>query len=295
MSYQMTEINGSAEIPGGAWPAMLAQSFESGARASDWGDEVALGELSHTDRLATLGALAAGAVHEIKAPAGCVRGNLEIIQLLWKKFAPLLRQQSLARGDTRLEMEIAETTGAIDNALGAVDRITRLASGIGDYARHDEPHKRDTVDVSDCLRQAMELAANRLKYEVKVNLNLPADLPTIPGDAQLIVQVFVNLLVNAADAMFGRPQNRITVTGWSDEGWLQLEFKDNGPGIPEFLRERIFEPFFTTKTPGRGTGLGLSIVRAILRDHGGEISSLPTAEGGAAFLIKLPLRRPATF
>ena len=117
---------------------------------------------------------------------------------------------------------------------------------------------------------------------------LENDLPTISADPGALNQVFLNLIKNAVDAFEDRP-GKIVVRAESKGQSIQIEFRDNGPGIPESIRSQIFEPFFTTKSAGKGTGLGLSISRQIVENHGGSLEVNCPDSGGTVFVVSLPV------
>ena len=135
---------------------------------------------------------------------------------------------------------------------------------------------------------ALRLAAFDRNNAVVVEPRLADGLPPIRGSANRLVQVLLNLLLNANQALAGRPDARVVVESARDGRSVVVQVRDNGPGIPEEQRHRVFDPFFTTRAPGEGTGLGLSIAFDIVREHGGELELGAAPEGGACFTIRLP-------
>jgi histidine kinase len=118
---------------------------------------------------------------------------------------------------------------------------------------------------------------------------LEPSLPAIWGDRFQLEQVFINLITNARDAMQPQGSGMLTVTTRAVADWVEVEMADTGPGVPAEIQDRIFDPFFTTKEVGQGTGLGLSISCGIIREHGGEIRVGERPEGGAEFVVRLPI------
>ena len=125
-----------------------------------------------------------------------------------------------------------------------------------------------------------------------LDCDLPNDLPSLRAGPTRLQQVLVNLITNAADAVEGQPDRRITLTAHAENGQVVIRVRDRGPGVPEAIAARIFDPFFTTKGMGAGLGLGLSISANIIRDLGGEITCRNAAPG-AEFCIRLPVAEPA--
>jgi two-component system NtrC family sensor kinase len=144
------------------------------------------------------------------------------------------------------------------------------------------------------VQTALELLAYSLRGSgVEVERDLPDDLPMVPCDHDQFNQVLSNLLVNARQVLEAQPQpRRIRISAVVEAAHVQLAVADNGPGVPEALREQIFDPFFTTKPAGIGMGIGLAVSRSIVEVHGGTLTLEGAEEGGARFIIRLPRRDP---
>ncbi|HMA67289.1 MAG TPA: HAMP domain-containing sensor histidine kinase, partial [Desulfosalsimonadaceae bacterium] len=175
---------------------------------------------------------------------------------------------------------------------------TKIINHMRDIARKSELHL-EPMDLSRVISKAYEMFQQQLKLrEITVEWDVAAGLPFINGDPDRLEQVFINLFVNARDAIeekWGHAKSteadkKIRVSARKQGDKLVIEFCDTGPGIPKNLADRIFEPFFTTKEAGKGTGLGLSISYGIIRDCGGEIS-LGKTETGTCFIIQFPVRQ----
>jgi two-component system NtrC family sensor kinase len=227
--------------------------------------------LQHSDRLATIGTLASGLAHEIGTPMGVIRARAEYL-LRSKPPAPKLQD-------------------GLEIIIHQIDRITRIVRMLLNYARGSEP-----IRAADDMRRIAQHALGLVETEaVRRNVQLITDL----GDAPLVVecnadqlqQVFVNLAVNALDAMSvtgGTLRVLGTVEGADGIRLARITFADTGPGVAPQDRSRVFDPFFTTKEPGKGTGMGLAVSQSIMRDHGGEIS-LESGPGGTRFFVTMPM------
>jgi signal transduction histidine kinase len=141
---------------------------------------------------------------------------------------------------------------------------------------------------------AKELLAHRLQAStVEVTVRLPKRQPRLLADPDQLVHLLANLLGNAVAVLRDRPgPRRIAITGGRRAGMLELRVADNGPGIPEELRQRVFDPFFTTRPAGAGTGIGLALCRTIAHDHAGTIEAEETPGGGATLVVRLPIAAP---
>ncbi len=249
--------------------------------------------LAHAERMATLGLLAAGIAHEINNPVTYISGNAQLLQLLWSETKEKLEKDpgSSERKDGKIQYFLEEVPKFLSSITKGVERITRIVSGLKNYAAKN---KTDTgpCDINQCVREALDLCANPLKYHVAVETDLAPDLPPVMGNSQEIDQVFVNLFMNAADAMKPNGEGKLHIRTFSEDSIVGIEVADTGPGLPADIVEEIWKPFFTTKGPDKGTGLGLSIVRGIIESHKGTIVAENRPAGGARFTITLPRFEP---
>jgi PAS domain S-box-containing protein len=231
-------------------------------------------KLMNTEKLAAVGQLVSGVAHEVNNPLTAIMG-----------FADLMLENpelpQFAHQDLQVIMQEAERTKEI---------VQNLLS----FARQSPPHHTN-VDVNAALRRTLALRAYDLSsHSIEVVEEFASDLPHTVGDEQQLVQVFLNILNNAYDAVTetGRT-GRIQITTSFDDGNVAIEFKDNGPGVNNI--EKIFDPFFTTKPVGKGTGLGLSICYGVIRQHGGEVHCRNNSNDvGATFVIRLPIQPQAS-
>ncbi|MEW6263709.1 MAG: response regulator [Thermodesulfobacteriota bacterium] len=247
-------------------------------------------QLIHADRLASLGTLSAGMAHEINNPTTFITGNMQILEQFWKKIAEYLNNNDQAKTDPQIQYILREFPAMIRSIRLGADRITNIVAGLKAFSRKETLEKGPT-DVNQCLTEALALTHNRLKYHIQIEQNLSPGLPPAWANAQQLVQVFVNLLVNSTDAI-GDRNGRITITtGLAAPDALEIVLADDGPGIPDDIKDKIFDPFFTTKPMGQGTGLGLSITLGILQDHHGSIRYENRPGWGAVFIITLPTER----
>lgn len=230
--------------------------------------------LAHAEKLASLGLLASGVAHELNNPLTSVLMNTN---LLMEEVGP----------DSPLHRDLRR----IDADVG---RCKRIIEDLRAFARRGELQVI-AAQVEDVVEQALWTARGELERQaIKVERNVPADLPPVMLDPQRIVQVLTNLFVNAAQAM--GQGGRLAVRARCGDGWLRMEVADTGPGIPLQHRSRIFDPFFTTKPDG--TGLGLSITHGIVARHGGhiEVDSRtrddvgPGEETGTTVRVRLPIQ-----
>ncbi len=224
-------------------------------------------ELAHSERLASIGRLAAGVAHEIGNP---VTGIACLTQNLREEDDPEIIAESLH--------DILEQTRRINAIVQTL--LTFSHSGSHDLQNYSR------FRLHDCINDAQRLV--RLSHAAKGHQyrnHCPEDL-VIEADRQRLAQVFVNLLNNASDA--SRPGGAIDIHADLDGEEIRIVVEDRGCGIPEELRDRIFEPFFTTKQPGEGTGLGLPLVYNIVQDHGGIITVDSAPDQGTRFVIRLP-------
>jgi CheY-like chemotaxis protein len=221
------------------------------------------------EKLAAVGQLVSGIAHELNNPLTAVTGYA---QLLESAELPAELQEKAAR--IRQEAE----------------RAIRIVSNLLLFARGGKAEKQ-AVQVEEILERSLSLRAYELKVEnIEVARELPAGLPPVLADPHQLEQVFLNILLNAEQAILSaRNRGRITLSADVADGRLRLQFSNDGPGIAPELLPHIFEPFVTTKPAEEGTGLGLFISRTIVREHGGEIHAESGPTGGATFVVELPV------
>ena len=228
--------------------------------------------LQRADRLATIGTLASGLAHEIGTPMAVIRARTE-----------LLLEGNPSSEKTREGLEII---------LSQIDRITRIVRMLLDYARSREPI-RAKHDVRTIIEHVLKLVETEGKRRGVRVIMEPSNGPlTVECDAEQLQQVFINLAINAFDAMApsGGTLRVSTEVEQKDHHTriVKSTFEDNGSGVPPQFQEHLFDPFFTTKPPGKGTGMGLSVSQAIIRDHNGEIS-FDSEPSSTRFYVRIPM------
>ncbi|BDG07098.1 PAS domain S-box protein [Anaeromyxobacter paludicola] len=220
-------------------------------------------------RLASLGTLAAGVAHEINNPLAYVVANLDFV-----------------RG-ALTAAEGSEVRQALEDAAEGAARVSRIVQDLKGFARVDDAVAR--VDLVRVLRSAANLARAEVKRRARLEVDLPP-LPRVAGSTARLGQVFLNLLVNAAQAIpEGDPEaHEVRLRAWASAKQVMVEVSDTGTGIDPAIRHRIFDPFFTTKPVGIGTGLGLAISHQIVTAAGGTIEVESAPGRGATFRVTLP-------
>ena len=228
-------------------------------------------QVMQTEKLAAMGQMIAGVAHELNNPLTAILA-----------VSDLLRDRTGDTGDKR-QLELLH-----QQARRAADIVQDLLS----FSRPPAP-QRGHVRLGEVVRRALHLHEYSLRRNnVSVDLLPEAGIPDVVGDANQLIQVFLNLVINAEQAIReAREQGTIRVRlgcGTGSQPRVSASFQDDGPGIPAEILPKIFDPFFTTKRPGRGTGLGLSICMAIVREHGGDIQVQAAPGGGTVFTVLLP-------
>jgi len=245
-------------------------------------------QLLHSDRLASLGILSASVAHEINNPASFIAVNLQTFQDLWPSVEACLGGQASGLHRARAAALVKEMPEMLAEMQDGLERIRHITADLRSFSRTGQsicrPH-----DVVECLRKALRMCSIRTKGKIELDLDLPErTVPVLVDDGRL-EQVFVNLVMNAVDAMEDSPRKRLRITLECSGGRIEISFRDSGCGVPEDRRESLFQPFHTTKPTGKGTGLGLYISRGIVEGFGGALGYEPVPEGGAAFVVQLPL------
>jgi signal transduction histidine kinase len=230
-------------------------------------------QIIRSEKLASVGQLAAGVAHEIGNPLAAILGYVDI-----------LRSDLAGKGD----LPVADRQDALDRVKAETQRIHRIIRELLEFSRpsHEDPVPTDPLRI---VQSAQALLAPQSRFrEVRV-VTTPASeaWPQVMVAPSRLVQVFVNLLLNAADAMAGK--GTIVVACQPDGRQVILTVTDEGPGVAKENRRKVFDPFFTTKPVGQGTGLGLPVCRSIIESFGGTLELAPSATGeGAKFAISLP-------
>jgi two-component system sensor histidine kinase HupT/HoxJ len=236
-----------------------------------------------TQKLETVGALAAGIAHEVNDPLAFVHANLAQIERLGERV-----QEVLDGPDAELARELADLRPIAEETLAGVERIARIVADMRRLSVERVP-SRDCVDLREVVDDARRLARLDAHSSPPLEISLEGDLPKVSGSAERLVQIVLNLIENARQALASTPDGRIRVEARVDGSSVEIAVEDNGPGIPESARERVFDPFFTTKGPDAGMGLGLAIAFDIAREHAGVLEERGRPGGGARFVLRLPV------
>lgn len=230
-------------------------------------------------RLAAVGELAAGIAHEINNPVTFVRANLTSLRGDWATLAKAAEELELS---DELEARFREGEEILDESVEGVDRITSIVRDVGAIS-HAGVGNFELVDINELLENAVNVAA--LGHSVTME-RCYADIPRVRCAPQQLKQVFLNLLINAFQAIGEVGRIRLVTDLLGDE--IEIRVEDDGCGIPKEDIERIFDPFFTTRPVGEGTGLGLALCYQIVRKHGGETHVASEVGVGSSFRIRLP-------
>ena len=271
--------------------------------------EALLASLAQSDRLASMGMLAAGVAHEINNPLSYVLFNLETLAEDVPRLAALSRRAHVALAARVGEAGVGEALGddqaffdpatyedvltRLREAFSGTKRIKKIARSLGTFARVERV-EATAVDVQSCLGHAITMAFNELKYRARLVKDYSSVPAVLASDGKL-AQVFLNLLINAAHAIEEGhvEQNEVRIRTRAEGDWVIVEIADTGKGIPPEHQDKVFEPFFTTKGVGVGSGLGLSICRGIVEELGGDISLTSEVGRGTTFRVRLPRLRGA--
>ena len=225
-------------------------------------------QLVSSEKMASLGKLAAGIAHEINNPLGGI--------LIYAS----LMMEDLPEGDPK--------RGDLARIVQEAGRCKDIVKSLLEFARQTEP-KMEPVDINRAIVEGLFFLENQaLFHNIRIVKNLDPSLPPAMGNSGQLKQVFMNIVINAAEAMHGTGSLTITTYPAPDRNSILMEFTDTGEGIPEENLSRIFDPFFTTKDVGIGTGLGLATSYGIIEDHGGKILVKSKVGAGATFTIELP-------
>jgi histidine kinase len=238
-------------------------------------------QLIQASKMATLGEMATGVAHELNQP-------LSVIKTASSFFIKKINNHE------PIQEDILDTM--LTKVDSNVDRATKIINHMRQFARKSEM-EMEKVYVNEILENAFEIFSQQLKVRgIEVVRDMHPDLPKIQADPSRLEQVFINLLLNARDAIEEKHAGgisyddgeKITLRTFMDQKQVVVEVCDTGAGIPKHIMEKIFEPFFTTKEVGKGTGLGLSISYGIIKDCGGEITAYASDDQGTCFRIKFP-------
>ena len=270
-------------------------------------EELAQAQLQvlQSEKMASLGQLAAGIAHEVNNPVGFVSSNLGTLKKYSQnieKFYHELRKSFSQNGNCRkalllldnivrnlkIDYILSDMSSVIDESLEGTARVKRIVQDLKDFS-HIDTKKLVSFNLNEGIESTLNILRNELKHKAKLKKEL-GDIPPFVCFPQQINQVIMNLVMNGIQAIdhFGL----ITIRTFEDNNGIALQISDNGCGIPKEIINRIFDPFFTTKDVGQGTGLGLHIVYGIVSRHGGSIKIDSSQGVGTTITVNLPLTPP---
>ena len=266
-------------------------------------------QLVQSEKLASIGQLAAGVAHEINNPIGFIGSNLEMLTRYVSDYIRVLTMakqltKSALQGDslqtkaiaeemTRLEKEtnldyiINDANDLLEHNRKGIDRIHRIVMDLRTFAREDKDEMEE-VKIDEVIESILNIVHNELKYKAKLEKNYD-DTPPVRCNPRRLGQVFLNLTVNALQAIEG--SGTIGIKTYKQGEFVCVDVRDTGKGIPEENLSKIFDPFFTTKPVGQGTGLGLSVSYEIVKKHGGAITVQSKVGVGTTMTVMLPINR----
>ena len=254
--------------------------------------------LIQSEKLASLGLLAAGVAHEINNPTAFVLGNLFALKEYEQDLKGFVggcaqicsspdmhKQYEELKERLNITVLVEDISKLTTETIEGADRIKKIVKDLKSFAHPDEG-TFSLGDINQCLETSLNIVWNELKYKTEVIKEF-GQFPPVSFNQQQMSQVFVNLFVNAAQAIENK--GKLVVKSYVADKNVCIEIVDNGKGIPAEHLSKVFDPFFTTKPVGQGTGLGLAIVQRIIKDHKGEIDVASTPGQGTSFIIQLPL------
>lgn len=265
------------------------------------------------EKLASIGLLAAGIAHELNNPINFIKINFttlkeaisdfqemltkyrNIISIVEKGNLPAIELQMMHDMERTLAMDtlLSDISEIFRESQRGFERITAIIASMRNFSFRHAIDERVMFDINHGIRDALTIARNEYRNYADIETSLD-ELPLVPCNPEQINQVFLNLIVNSAQAIASLMQSshgKISIHTWRDCSNVYCSVIDDGPGIPPEVRDRIFDPFFTTKEPGKGTGLGLSIsYDIIVNKHGGTLTVDCPSENGSVFTLSLPLK-----
>lgn len=267
-------------------------------------------ELAQAQKLESLGVMASGIAHEINTPVQYVTDNVKFLSAAasdlkrafeayqavcqsiddYSKATTLASTAQSIVDEADIGFVLDELPDALNHAIDGLTQITKIVGAVKTFAHPGSSEKSET-DVNDLLQDTITVSRNEWKYVAALETDFEDSLPLIGCFPQELSQVFLNLIVNAAQAIdeSGRDDGRILIATRSTENGVQIEIKDNGCGVKSNIKSKIFDPFFTTKDVGKGTGQGLSLCYNVITHHHGGKITVDSQEGrGARFIVSLP-------
>ena len=230
-------------------------------------------ELVQSRKIAAVGTLTSGIAHELNNPINNIVLSAEVLK---EDFRELSQEEAL---------------GLIQDIMGQAERAADIVKGLLDFSRSERP-EIEPLDIAAVVQDTLKLVRNQLSLcGIQADLDLPQNLPQVQGNRKSLQQVFLNLFINAIQAMLDGGSLTVRAYPTPDGQWLKVQVTDTGMGIAAEHLPHIFDPFYTTKEVGRGTGLGLSVTYGIVEKHGGRIEVESEKGKGSTFSVVLPVRQ----
>lgn len=266
-------------------------------------------QLLQSEKMASVGQLAAGVAHEINNPVGFISSNLGTLREYVDELTQLveLQHQYISQGNPAPETEalhqslatlrdkidveflLPDMSDLVNESIDGVKRIKKIVADLSEFSRSNSDEYEET-DINEIIEKTINVAWNELKYKVTLQKEFGL-LPAVRCNSGKLAQVFLNLLINASHAI--ATEGTVTITTREDAGYAHISIRDTGSGIAEEKLAKIFDPFFTTKPVGEGTGLGLHIASSVVDAHGGRIEVESELGTGTCFTVVLPVKGPA--
>jgi PAS domain S-box-containing protein len=287
------EVNAVREIHGSVFDSRLCPAREANGElrgvigvVTDITERTRLeAQLRQSHKMEAVGGLAAGLAHEISNPLTYVVCNLD-----------RLRSELAAAAQTGAELAVDDLARCAREAGEGIDRVRRIVGDLRTFTHFDAEERRGAVDVNAVMERAVQMTANEVRFRARL-VQEAGRVSLVRADERRLLQVFVNLLINAAHSIEeGHAEtNQIRVRSGDEDGDVWVEVSDSGRGVSSADLEKIFDPFFMTRAAGKGTGLGLSISRNIVASYGGRIEASSSEGEGNRFVVRLPAAESGAF
>ena len=264
-------------------------------------------QLVQSEKLASIGQLAAGVAHEINNPVGFINSNMEILEQYisdytkiltmtgrlqesvtgedWAEAKSIAAQINKLKEDLNLDYVLGDTAKLLEHNRKGIDRIQKIIMDLCAFARKDKS-EMEHVKIEEVIEDILSIVQSEMTCKAKLEKDY-GDTPLIECGPQRLGQVFINLIVNALHAIEGT--GTITIKTYQQDEFVCVDVRDTGKGIPPENLSKIFDPFFTTKLVGQGTGLGLSVSYEIIKKHNGRMTVQSNVGEGTTFTIRLPI------
>jgi two-component system NtrC family sensor kinase len=265
-------------------------------------------QLVQSEKMASIGQLAAGVAHEINNPVGFISNNIEVMtdyisvylkvlgiiekieqaleRKAWDEAEALLLEIRRYKETVNFEYMVNDSESLLKQSQDGMKRIEKIVLDLKTFSREETQWQEDVVSIESVVETAIDLTRNELKYHTELHKDY-SKTSSVRCNVQKTSQVFVNLLVNAGQAI--REKGIIDVKTYEKDGYVCVDIADTGSGISQDNMKRVFDPFFTTKPVGKGTGLGLSISYEIIKKQKGEIRVVSAEGEGTTFTVMLPI------